>query len=393
MEHRTQHLIVGSGMAGHAAAAAIRARDASAAIAMIGDEPHPPYARPPLSKGLWLGKPRESVFLPPVDGLRLHAGRRAVALDATARIVRDDAGDAHRYDRLLLATGGRPRRLAADAGRVTYLRTLADHDRLAALPGDAAVAVVGGGFVGSEIAAALAEGGRRVTLILPENAIGARVWPADLADFVTSYFERKGVRVLRARIATGVEADPAGRARVQTSGGEVVTADAVVAGLGIEPDDQLARLAGLAVDAGVLVDEAMRASAPGVFAAGDVARFPSAVLGGRVRVEHEDAAVSTGRVAGENMAGGAARYGGLPFFYSDLFDLGYEAVGRLDARVPTVTSWRTPFREGVVAYLDPEGRVRGVLLWGIFGQADAARALVGRRAPARSEDLAAALGG
>jgi len=283
MEQHHHHLIVGSGMAGDAAAAAIRARDPRASIAMIGDEPHPPYARPPLSKGLWLGKARASVFLPPVEGLRLHAGRRAVALDATSRIVRDDAGDTHRYERLLLATGGRPRRLPSDAGRVTYLRTLADHDRLAALPSDAAVAVVGGGFIGSEIAAALAASGRRVTLILPEAAIGARVWPLDLADWVTSYFVRKGVRVLRTRTATGVEAEPGGppgatRARVRTSGGEAVTADAVVAGLGIEPDASLARAAGLAVDAGILVDEAMRTSAPGVFAAGDVARFPSAAL-------------------------------------------------------------------------------------------------------------------
>ena len=393
MDHRTQHLIVGAGMAAHAAAAALRARDPGATIAMIGEEPHPPYARPPLSKGLWRGAPRDSVFLPPVEGLRLHAGRRAVALDATARIVHDDAGDTHRYERLLLATGGRPRRLASDAGRVTYLRTLTDHDRLAALPPDAEVAVVGGGFVGSEIAAALAASGRRVTLILRENAIGARVWPLDLADFVTSYLERKGVRVLRARTATGGEAAPGGRARVRTSGGEVVPADAVVAGLGIEPDASHARGAGRAVGAGILVDEAMRTSAPGVFAAGDVARFPSTALGGRVRVEHEDAAVSTGRVAGENMAGGAARYEGLPFFYSDLFDLGYEAVGELDARRATVASWRTPLREGVVAYLDLEARIRGVLLWGIFGQVDAARALIGRRAPARSEDLAAALGG
>jgi NADPH-dependent 2,4-dienoyl-CoA reductase/sulfur reductase-like enzyme len=391
MEHRHRHLIIGSGMTGHAAAAAIRAREPDATIAMIGDEPHAPYARPLLTKGLWLGKTRDSVFLAPIDGLELHAGRRAVALDLAARSVRDDAGDAHRFERLLLATGGRPRRLPEDAGRVTYLRTLSDYDRLAALPAGAEVVVVGGGFIGSEIAASLTTTGRRVTMVLPEEAIGARTWPAELAAWVTAYYEEKGVRVLRGRTVAAVAAEGP-RARVQTSSGEVIAADAVVAGLGIEPELTLARGAGLAVENGILVDEGMRTSAPGVFAAGDVAQFPSQALGGRIRVEHEDAALSTGRVAGENMAGGVERYETLPFFYSDLFDLGYEAVGRLDPRLTTVASWRTQFREGFVAYLDPEARVRGVLLWGMFGHVDAARALIGRPAPARREELSAALG-
>ncbi len=393
MEHEHRHLIIGSGMTGHAAAAAIRARDPQASIAMIGDEPHAPYARPPLTKALWNGqKTRGDVFLPPVEGLVLHAGRRAVALDPAARVVRDDKGDTHRYERLLLATGARPRRLPSDAGRVIYLRTLSDYDRLAALPADAEVTVIGGGFIGSEIAASLSASGRRVTLVLPEEAVGARAWPADLAAFVTSYFEQKGVHVLRGRTVAAVEADGS-RARVRTSGGEVVAADAVVAGLGVEPDVELARAAGLAQENGIVVDEAMRTSVPDVYAAGDVARFPSAGLGGRVRVEHEDAAVSTGRVAGENMAGGEARYETIPFFYSDLFDLGYEAVGRLDPRLTTLASWRTPFREGTVAYVGPDDTIRGLLLWGTFGQVDAARALVGRPAPGRREELAAALGG
>jgi NADPH-dependent 2,4-dienoyl-CoA reductase/sulfur reductase-like enzyme len=393
MEHEHRHLIIGSGMTGHAAAAAIRARDPKAPIAMIGDEPHAPYARPPLTKALWSGqKTRADVFLPPVEGLAPHSGRRAVALDPAVRAVRDDKGDTHRYERLLLATGARPRRLPADAGRVIYLRTLSDYDRLAALPADAEVTVIGGGFIGSEIAASLSASGRRVTLVLPEEAVGARAWPGDLAAFVTSYFEQKGVRVLRGRTVAAVEADGP-RARVRTSGGDVVASDAVVAGLGVEPDVELARAAGLAQENGIVVDEAMRTSAPDVYAADDVARFPSAGLGGRVRVEHEDAALSTGRVAGENMAGGEARYETIPFFYSDLFDLGYEAVGRLDPRLTTLASWRTPFREGIVAYLGPDDRIQGLLLWGIFGQVDAARGLIGRPAPARREELGAALGG
>ncbi|HYQ81448.1 MAG TPA: NAD(P)/FAD-dependent oxidoreductase, partial [Anaeromyxobacteraceae bacterium] len=141
---------------------------------------------------------------------------------------------------------------------------------------------------------------------------------------------------------------------------------------------------------GIEVDAHLETSAPGVFAAGDVARFPCRALGARVRVEHEDAALTMGRAAGRNMAGEDEPYQHLPFFYSDLFDLGYEAVGKLDPSLETVASWKTPFREGVVYYLEGD-RVRGVLLWGIFGQVEAARQLVAGEQPVRREALLGAI--
>jgi NADPH-dependent 2,4-dienoyl-CoA reductase/sulfur reductase-like enzyme len=382
-----RYLIIGGGMTGHAAAGAIRERDRDGALAILGDDPHPPYARPPLSKGLWTGKARESVWLSPLADVRHHARRRAVSLDPAAHLVRDDAGQEHRYERLLLATGGRPRRLRTGAEHVVHFRTLADYDRVRAAPGEDAV-VIGGGFIGSEVAASLAAAGRRVTMIFPEAAIGARTFPADLARFVSRTYEERGVTVLAGRTVAAVERR-GDRTVVRTSQGEEVAAGVVVAGLGLEPEASLAEAAGIAVGDGIIVDDRLRTSAPDVFAAGDVARFPSAALGEAVRVEHEDAAIGMGRVAGRNMAGEAVRYETLPFFYSDLFDLGYEAVGRLDARLETVASWRTEHREGVVYYLD-RGRVRGVLLWGIFGQVDAARELVARQAaPPRPELLRA----
>jgi 3-phenylpropionate/trans-cinnamate dioxygenase ferredoxin reductase component len=216
-------------------------------------------------------------------------------------------------------------------------------------------------------------------MIFPEATIGARTFPAELASYVTHLYEEKGVRVLAGRTVAAIEAR-GDRTIVRTSTGEEVAAAVVVAGLGIVPEDALARAAGLSAPDGVEVDEQLRTSAADVWAAGDVARFPSAALGGHRRVEHEDAAVSTGRVAGANMAGASERYEGLPFFYSDLFDLGYEAVGVLDARLETLATWTTPHREGTVYYLDG-GRVRGVLLWGTFGQVDAARALIGHEPP------------
>ena len=384
----TRYLIVGGGMTGHAAAAAIREADPTGSIAMISAEPDRPYARPPLTKGLWLGKPEESVWLPEVAGLAFHAGRRAVALEARAREVRDDQGEVHRCEKLLLATGGVPRRLRFGGDRVVYYRTLADYRRLRAVEGTRIV-VIGGGFIGSEIAASLAANGKQVTMIFPEEAIGARSYPAELAAFVTGYFGKKGVRVLAGENVAALE--PRGEATaVRTGGGEEIVADAVVAGLGIRPDTALAEAAGLRCSDGIEVDEQLETSAPGVFAAGDVARFPGGALGERVRVEHEDAALSMGRAAGRNMAGAAEPYAHLPFFYSDLFDLGYEAVGRLDPALEIVVSWKRPFREGVVYYLDGD-RVRGVLLWGIFGQVDAARALIAGRAPVARSALADAI--
>jgi NADPH-dependent 2,4-dienoyl-CoA reductase/sulfur reductase-like enzyme len=376
-----RHLIVGGGMTGHAAAAAIRELDADARITLLSAEGDRPYARPPLSKGLWLGKEEASIWLADVPGITFLGGTRAVALDLAAREVRDDAGGAHRYDRLLLATGGAPRKLPFGGERVIYFRTLADFRRLRAVSGRRVV-VIGGGFIGSELAAALAANGREVSMVFPEGAVGANVYPADLAGAVTRLFQERGVRLLAGDTVAAVEARGA-ETLVRTRAGVELRADVVVAGLGIAPELALARAAGIRCGDGIEVDAHLGTSAADVFAAGDVARFPCAALGGSARVEHEDAALTMGRCAGRNMAGGAEPYDHLPFFYSDLFDLGYEAVGRLDARLETVASWRTPYREGVVYYLDGD-RVRGVLLWGIFGQVDAARALVaGRRAVPR----------
>jgi NADPH-dependent 2,4-dienoyl-CoA reductase/sulfur reductase-like enzyme len=383
-----RYVVVGGGMTGHAAAAAIRELDRDAPLAMISAEPDAPYARPPLSKGLWLGKPEEKVWLPDVQGLELHLDRRVVSLDPRARELRDDHGGTYRYEKLLLATGGQPRRLPEDAGRVIYLRTLRDYLRLRRTEGRSVV-VIGGGFIGSEIAASLAAAGKEVAMVFPEPAIGARAYPAELARAITRHFEEKGVRVLAGDTVAAIE-DRAGRTVVRTGSGHELLADAVVAGLGIRPDTALAESAGIACEDGILVDELLQTSAPGVLAAGDVARFPSPALGGRVRVEHEDAALGMGRVAGRNMAGAGERYTVLPFFYSDMFDLGYEAVGRLDARLEIVESWKTPFREGIVYYLEGD-RVRGVLLFGIFGQVDAARRLLEDRTPVAREALADAI--
>src|SRR5438105_5236703 len=371
-----RYVIVGGGMTGHAAAKGIRELDAQGTIAMIGAEPHRPYARPPLSKALWKGQAEDSVWLDAVEGLQHLTGRRVVAIDRAGHRVTDDRGESHAYDALLLATGGTPRRLPFGDDRILYFRTLDDYRRLRAA-GKRAV-VIGGGFIGSEIAAALAMDGRAVSMVMPEQAICERAFPKDLAAFVTGYYREKGVQVLAGDLPTGLGSS----GEVRTKSGQELPADVVVAGIGIAPDTRLAEAAGLKVDDGVVVNRGLRTSDPDIFAAGDVARFPSEVLGKEVRVEHEDNANTMGRFAGQAMTGAAVVYRHVPMFYSDLFDLGYEAVGEIDSRLETVADWKTPFREGVVYYLRDD-RVRGVLLWNTWGQVDNARALLAEPGPHR----------
>ncbi|HSD19907.1 MAG TPA: FAD-dependent oxidoreductase [Anaeromyxobacter sp.] len=373
-----KYVIVGGGMTGHAAALGIRSVDSSGSIALVGEEPVRPYARPPLTKGLWSGQEEGSIWLREVEGVTFRTGVRVAAIDRAARRVALEGGETLGYDKLLLATGGTPRRLTSGGDGVVYYRTVADYRRVQALPVGKHVAVVGGGFIGSEIAASLATNGYRVTLLFPEEGIGARLFPRDLAVHLNGYYAEREVEVRPGEKLTSLTADGAGFT-LRTDRAEL-RADLVVAGLGILPNDGLAAAAGLQVEDGIVVDETLRTADPAVFAAGDVARFPNAALGRSIRVEHEDNANRMGREAGRAMAGADAAYRHLPFFYSDLFDLGYEAVGLVDPRLEVVADWKEPFRKGVIYYL-ADGRVRGVLSWGVFGKMDAARALIAEPGP------------
>jgi NADPH-dependent 2,4-dienoyl-CoA reductase/sulfur reductase-like enzyme len=369
-----RYLIVGGGMTGDAACRGIRDHDTDGTIGIIAAESHQPYARPPLTKALWTGKEESSVWrgTPDLD-VDLREGRRVVALDLDARSATDDAGETHTYEKLLLATGGTPRRLPNAGEGVIYYRTIDDYRHLRGLAGEGVrVAVIGGGFIGSEIAAALSMNGCDVTIVFPDPGIGARLFPAELSSFVNDYYREKGVTVLAEQLV-----EEASNGSVRTEQGTTVEADAIVAGLGIVPTTDLAEAAGLEVDDGVLVDEHGRAGGrDDVFAAGDVARFPVPALGGTRRVEHEDHANTHGRVVGANMAGADEPYDHLPFFYSDLFDLGYEAVGDVDSRLDQVAEWAEPNRKGVVAYVDGDGKARGFLLWDVWGKVDSARELI-----------------
>lgn len=378
-----RYVIVGGGMAADAAVEGIRGVDEDGSILVLSADADPPYSRPPLSKGLWKGDDPESVWRGTAEkGADVRTGVRVTRVDPVAKEVEDAAGATYAYDALLLTTGGQPRRLPFGADDVIYFRTLDTYRRLRELA-DAGerFAVVGGGFIGSEIAAALALNGKRVTEIFPGPGIGASAYPLDVSRHLNDYYRERDVDVVAEERVVGLERR--GEALVlSTEGGRELEVDGVVAGIGIVPDTELAQAAGIETDDGIVVDELLRTSAPGVFAAGDVASFPSAAFGRLLRVEHEDNALTMGRHAGRNLALGLAGeelepYAHLPFFYTDMFDLGYEAVGDLDASLEVVADWREPYREGVLYYLD-RGRVRGVLLWNVWGKVDEARGLVGQ---------------
>lgn len=374
-------------MTAAAAVEGIRGVDSTGGIGLIGAELDAPYDRPPLSKALWKGKSLDILWRKTGDkGMKVHLGRVVKEIVPKQKRVVDDKGDVFTYQKLLLATGGRPRRLAFGDDQIIYFRTLSDYRRLRALTETGRrFAVIGGGFIGSEIAAALALNGKEVVMIFPGKEIGDRVFPRPLAQFVSNFYKQKGVEVLAGEKIIGLETR--GNQRVlKTSSNREIGVDGVVAGVGIEPNVELAKTGGLEVENGIVVDEFLRTSLPDIHAAGDVAAFYNPALGKRIRVEHEDNANSMGRLAGRNMAGKSEPYHHLPFFYSDMFDLGYEAVGEVDSRLETFTDWKRPNEEGVVYYLQND-RVRGVLLWNVWKQVEVARQLIAEPGPFTVKNL------
>jgi NADPH-dependent 2,4-dienoyl-CoA reductase/sulfur reductase-like enzyme len=379
-------------MTAAAAVQGIREVDPSGSIGLISAEGHPPYDRPPLSKGLWKGKSLESIWRD-TESQRatLHLGRTVRHLDPQNKRVTDDQGVIYGYGKLLLATGGMPRRLPFGGEQIIYFRRVDDYERLRALTRVGQhFAVIGGGFIGSEIAAALAMNGKKVVMVFPDAGVGGRMFPLDLAQFLNDFYQQKGIEVLPGQRVDKLEARGSRTVlNVRNQHGHSereVVADGVVAGIGIQPNVELAQAAGLEVEDGIRVDASLRTSHPDIYAAGDMANFYNPVLDKRLRVEHEDNANTMGRLAGQAMAGRAVTYDHLPFFYSDLFELGFEAVGEVDSRLETVADWKKPHREGVVYYLK-DGRVRGVLLWNVWEQVDAARKLMAEPGPFRPQNL------
>src|SRR5215216_2924914 len=382
-----KYLIIGGGLAGDGATQGIRELDTDGSIGMISMESDPPYMRPDLSKKLWKGRPVEKIWRKTEERAELQLSRKAAQLDPNKKYVRDDQGDEYAYEKLLIATGGTPNHLPFGNGNIIYFRNFQHYEHLRAMTeqGNHFV-VIGGSFIGSELAAALTIVGKKVTMIFPGEAISENIFPGDLAHFINDYYRQKGVDVLTGDTVASVQRE-GNRLMVRTGSGRAIEAEGVVAGIGIHPNLELAKEAGLKIDDGIIVNEQLETSVPDIYAAGDAANFFHSALGKRTRVEHENNAVEMGKTAGRNMAGANDSYSHIPMFYSDLFDLGYEAVGEMSSKMETVADWQEErFKKGVVYYMD-DGRVRGVLLWNVWKQVDNARALLKEKGPFKEKDL------
>jgi 3-phenylpropionate/trans-cinnamate dioxygenase ferredoxin reductase subunit len=382
-----KYLIIGGGMTGDAAVRGIRELDAQGSIGLIGTETDMPYSRPPLTKGMWKGRPIEKIWRgTDKHNVEFHLGRTVVKIDPPGKRVQDNKGGEYGYEKLLLASGASSIRLPFGGEDIIYFRTLKDYLRLRELTEERErFLVIGAGFIGSEIAAALTMVGRHVFMVFQENSIGENLYSPGLSKYLNEYYRFKGVELTPADVVTSLE-KTGNNFKVRTNGGLVFEVDAVIAGIGVRPNIELAKSSGLQVENGILVNDHLQTSAMDIFAAGDVAMFPHATLGRQVRVEHEDNALKMGKQAGRNMAGADEAYTHTPNFYSDLFQLGYEAVGELNSKLEMVEDWQEPNQKGVVYYLE-EGRVRGVLMWNLRDKVKDATALMAEAGPFKAEDL------
>lgn len=394
-----RYIVVGAGLAGASAVEGIREVDPEGPILLLGREKHLPYDRPPLSKKLWFGKTTvEKIILHPEEwyadqGIEVLPHVEVAALDPAARRITTAGGREYAYEKLLLTTGGTPRALdipGADLEGLYYYRYLDDYLHLREQVGEGSrVVVIGGGFIGSEMAAALNLNHAEVTLIYPDAYLVERVFPPSLGRAMEENYRARGVRVLQGQQPVALER-AGDRFAVLTDTQERIIADAVVIGIGLSPNVALAQQAGLEVGNGIAVNRYGETSHPDLYAAGDVALFPYTALDWTTRVEHWDHALNHGKCVGRNLAGAGEPYDYMPYFYSDLFEFGYEAVGDCSSRLQTYADWQKENDTGVIYYLD-DGRVRGAMMCNVWDQVPAARELIRAGKQVTEADLKGAI--
>ena len=356
-------VIVGAGECGARAAFALREKGFDGTITLIGNEDHLPYERPPLSKEALVAGDGPKLVADAeryaAAGIAVLCGRPVIEIDRTARRVLLGDGTAVPYDKLLLATGARPRSLPGTVcgGRIAALRSHDDAARIRAyLVEGSHIAILGGGFIGLELAASARKLGASVTLIEGLPRILSRGVPAEIAAIVASRHAEEGVEVLCAAKVAGIEERP-GEVRLTLEDGRVVAASLLVVGIGAVPNTELAGMAGLAVDNGIAVDGLLRTSDPDILAAGDCTSYPLPLYGDRrVRLESWRNAQEQGQLAAANMLGGGEAHSAVPWFWSDQYDMTLQIAGLADDAVTTV---RRDLGEGafILFHLDAAGRL------------------------------------
>jgi 3-phenylpropionate/trans-cinnamate dioxygenase ferredoxin reductase subunit len=354
-------VIVGGGMAGARAIVSLRAIGWQGDITLLGEETLLPYDRPPLSKAMLTEEkePSPSYLLDEgmMTSLKAHfvRGARAVSIERQAKAVVLEDGRAISYGKLLIATGAKPRRLTVEGGELAYtLRDFADGDHLRSrLRASASAAIVGGGFIGLEVAASARKLGCAVTLIEAQPRILMRGVPEEIARVVHARHVEAGVRMEVGTALKAVETDG-----VRLADGRKVEADIVIAGIGAAPEVALAKEAGLAVDNGITCDETLRTSDPDIYAAGDCCSFPHRLFANRrMRLEAWRNATDQANVATENMLGGSKAYMAVPWFWSDQYDLSLQIAGNPADGAAAV--WRQVGEGFVIFHLDASGCLVG----------------------------------
>ncbi|HYA88914.1 MAG TPA: FAD-dependent oxidoreductase [Nitrospirota bacterium] len=399
-EQRYAYVIIGGGLAGASAVEGIRELDKTGAILLISAERHLPYDRPPLSKKLWFGKKKvEEIFLHDQqfydqNGVTVALGTEVTALDANQKTVTTGKKSRYAFQKLLLATGGTPRTLPIPGGNldgICYYRSLDDYLSLRAQAAEGKSAIViGGGFIGSEIAAALQTNKIDVTMVFPESSLVNRIVPASLGRALMDQYRSRGITILAGEKPASFQKKGT-RFLTRTASGRELTSDMVVAGIGIAPSLELPRKAGLQTANGVIVDEYLQASHPDIYAAGDIAFFPYQALGTQTRVEHWDNALNQGKWAGRNMAGAREPYTYMPYFFSDLFEFGFEAVGDVNADLEIVADWKKENDTGVIYYMRGN-KVRGVMMCNVWDKVETARMIIKKNKEVTKESLYGLIG-
>ena len=374
-------VIIGGGLAGAKAAVALKDGGFEGSLTIVGDEPHPPYERPPLSKEyLQGGSEADDMLVVPTAWYDEHdvsriEGIAADRIDRTAHEVHLEDGRDLPYDALIIATGAKPRRLDIPGKELALtLRYLEDSDALKAAYADAStVVIIGGGWIGLETAAAARAAGAETVVLERESLPLHHVLGDELAEYFADLHRRNGVDV---RTAVSVDSiSGAGPFVVHTDGGDI-EADVVVMGVGAAPRIDLPDAAGLDVDNGVVVDETFRTSDPDIYAVGDVANAHNTVRGESLRVEHWDNAIRQGEAVAKVILGEAATYDWQPYFFSDQFDLGMEYVGRSSATDTVVIRGDKSSGEFIVFWL-ADGRVTAGMNVNVWDVNDDLRALIG----------------
>jgi 3-phenylpropionate/trans-cinnamate dioxygenase ferredoxin reductase component len=374
-------VIVGAGHAGGKAAEALREEGFDGRIVLIGEEPEQPYERPPLSKDYLRGEsPRKKARLH-ADGyygdqqIELRTENTVERIDTEAREVVVD-GERIGYDRLLLATGAEPRRLSvpgSDLDGIHYLRDLSDADAIAArLDRGGRVVVIGAGWIGAEVAASARQKGLDVTIVHHGRLPLEHVLGHEVGEIYADIHRDHGVELVSGAALDRFEGGD-GEVRVRLAGGITLESDFVVVGIGVEPRNELADEAGLAVENGILVSERLESSVGGVFAAGDVANAYHPFYGRRLRVEHWANALNQPTTAAQAMLGKPASYERLPYFFSDQYDVGMEYSGYATDWDEVVLRGRPDEREFIAFWLD-RGRVvagMNVNVWDVNEQIQA----------------------